>query len=428
MSQIAVFSGSAHPQLARDICAHLGVPLHLPEEIRQSFSMSGSLARRIHYYNVMLVGGAFLVIGFMTYRHFTKSARETERTDLDYRSEALLTNLKTQTLSNSLSADSLSKTLTLRFTAEGSGLSLKSSGRRLTCGDRFQGNEGERIACQRTGEKLQVIVKAKGDEVVAVRDLKNKRGYYECSRTGDVAGAPAEMKCKLTTITPRGTGGLSSPFDSTVEGISVPNTHWVDEEQTVLRSMEPRTPEQFAELRAAGIEKVLIFKNTTGNDDVGKEIASWALPEGDVLHVPFQWKDLDGFTAPCEQTLEALRFLQEAEEDEKKVLFHCTVGEDRTGYLAALHALLVEGAEPAAAFHADMCEHGYGAGNPQKPGFVLGKLEDGLTPLYRSMAFLIEQGLLTEDLDTAACAEEPEVPDDFLAEPLACGVSTALSP
>lgn len=83
----------------------------LPEEIRQSFSMSGSLARRIHYYNVMLVGGAFLVIGFMTYRHFTKSARETERTDLDYHSEALLTNLKTQTLSDGLSADSLSKTL-----------------------------------------------------------------------------------------------------------------------------------------------------------------------------------------------------------------------------------------------------------------------------------------------------------------------------
>ena len=28
MNQIAVFGGSSHPQLARDICAHLGVPLH----------------------------------------------------------------------------------------------------------------------------------------------------------------------------------------------------------------------------------------------------------------------------------------------------------------------------------------------------------------------------------------------------------------
>ena len=34
MSQIAVFSGSAHPQLARDICANLGVPL-LPTKVKR---------------------------------------------------------------------------------------------------------------------------------------------------------------------------------------------------------------------------------------------------------------------------------------------------------------------------------------------------------------------------------------------------------
>ena len=34
MSQIAVFSGSAHPQLARDICASLGVPL-LPTNLKR---------------------------------------------------------------------------------------------------------------------------------------------------------------------------------------------------------------------------------------------------------------------------------------------------------------------------------------------------------------------------------------------------------
>lgn len=34
MSQIAVFSGSAHPQLARDICAQLGVPL-LPTKVKR---------------------------------------------------------------------------------------------------------------------------------------------------------------------------------------------------------------------------------------------------------------------------------------------------------------------------------------------------------------------------------------------------------
>ncbi len=329
--------------------------------------------------------------------------------------------------------EGLSRTLTLRFAAaEGEGaLSLKSSGKALTCSDRFAGVEGERITCKRTGETVQVIVKTvedAEDEVVAVRDLDRKRGYYACSRTGDVKGAPAEMKCNLTTLAPRGTGGLSSPFDSSVDGVTVPNAHWVDEGKTVLRGMEPRTPEQFAELRAAGVERVLIFKNTTGKDDVGHEITSWNLPEGDVLHVPFQWKDLPDFTSPCEQTLEALRFIRESEDEQRKVFFHCTVGEDRTGYLAALHALLFEGGEARAAFDQDMCERGYGSGNPQKPGFVLGKLEEGLTPLYRSMAWLIQEGVLTDDLESEACGAQPEVPENFMVDPFTCGVSTTLRP
>ena len=327
-------------------------------------------------------------------------------------------------------ATELSKTLTLRFEETASGeLALKSSGKALTCAPRFDGVAGERISCSREGEKVQVLIKSDGKSVVVVRDMTGKkRGYYTCTRKGDVAGVPTEMKCKLTELRPRGTGGLSSPFDSSVEGISIPNTHWVDDEETILRGMEPRTPEQFDELRDAGIAKVLIFKNTTGKDDVGTEIAHWALPEEDVLHVPFKWKDLDGFKATCEQTLDGLRFIRAAAEAEQKVFFHCTVGEDRTGLLAAMHSLLFAGADARAAFDADMCEHGYSNGNPQKPSFVTGKLAEGLTPFYRSMAFLVSEGLLTEELQDSACAQQPEVPKEFMAEALTCGVSTTLVP
>lgn len=323
----------------------------------------------------------------------------------------------------------MSKTLTLRFKAEPEGaLSLKSSSKELGCEPRFQGVDGERVTCERDGETVEVIVKATDASVVVVRDLGKSRGYYTCSRKGDVDGVPAEMKCKLTTIRPRGTGGLSSPFDSSVEGVSVPNTHWVDEAETILRGMEPRTEEQFDELKGAGIERVVIFKNMTGNDDVGEEMAAWGLPAANVLHVPFQWKDFKSFKQPCEQTLEALRLIRESRTGNDKVFFHCTVGEDRTGYLAALHGVLFEGADARAAFDQDMCEHGYGSGNPQKPGFVLGKLEGGLSPLYRKMAFLISEGVLTDSLDAAACATDPVVPDDFMSEPLTCGTSTTLVP
>jgi protein-tyrosine phosphatase len=322
----------------------------------------------------------------------------------------------------------LTQTLTLRFQTKDGAIELKSSGKLLTCTQRFEGIDGERVTCARTGEKVQVIVKSSGDSVVAVRDMGGKRGYYACTPSGDVQGLPTQMKCKITTIKPRGSGGLTSPFDSTVEGVEVPNTHWVDADRTVMRGMEPRTPADFEQLRGAGVERVVIFKNMTGNADVGEEIEAWDLPDGDVLHVPFKWKDLDGFKATCEQTVEALRFLKESGAAKEKVFFHCTVGEDRTGYLAALYSMLFEGAEAQAAFDADMCERGYGSGNPQKPGFVLGKLEDGLTPMYRSMAFLIDQGILTKDLNDAACATEPDVDDDFLSETLVCGVSTTLVP
>lgn len=329
----------------------------------------------------------------------------------------------------SFATETLSKSLTLRFSVtEDGGLALKSSGKSLACTERFEGIEGERVTCNRDGEKVQIILKLDGTSVVAVRDVGKKRGYYTCSRSGDVAGAPAEMKCKLTTLRPRGSGGLSSPFDSSVEGLSLPNAHWVDDEDTLLRGMEPRTPEQFEELRKLGVSKVLIFKNATGQDEVDNEIAEWALPEGDVLHVPFKWKDLDGFQATCEQTLAGLRFLREAREAEQKVFFHCTVGEDRTGLLAAMHSLIFAGADARRAFDADMCERGYSSGNPQKPGFVTGKLAAGLTPFYRQMAFLVSEGLLTEELEEAVCAQEPEVPADFLAASLTCGTSTTLVP
>lgn len=326
------------------------------------------------------------------------------------------------------SEQDVTQTLTLRFELVDGALALKSSGKRLTCTERFQGVAGERVTCSRDGETVQVILKSDGGSVVAVRDMDKTRAYYDCKPSGDeVEGAPALMKCKRTTIRPRGTGGLSSPFDSDVEGISVPNTHWVDADQAVLRGMEPRTPEQFDELKAAGVKRVLIFKNSTGKDDVGREIASWGLPQKDVLHVPFQWKDLPDFKTPCEQTLAALKFLRESEEANQRVFFHCTVGEDRTGHLAAMYALLFENADAADAFGADMCEHGYGSGNPQKPGFVLGKLEEDLTPLFRAMAFLVQQGILTQALEPEACASEPEVPDSFLPDPT-CGVSTTLVP
>lgn len=83
----------------------------LPETYDFRLSARGSLARRIHLWYVALLAAAFLVTGYLTYWHFTQTARDNERLDLDYRAESLLNNLKSQMLNARISDDSLRRTL-----------------------------------------------------------------------------------------------------------------------------------------------------------------------------------------------------------------------------------------------------------------------------------------------------------------------------
>lgn len=83
----------------------------LPAEYEFRLSASGSLARRIHFWNVTLLAVSFVVVGYLTYQHFTRSARDAERNDFNFRVTALLTNLKNQSLNSGLAGDSLSRAL-----------------------------------------------------------------------------------------------------------------------------------------------------------------------------------------------------------------------------------------------------------------------------------------------------------------------------
>ena len=83
----------------------------LPEDYQFYFSTKGSLAKRIHYGNIALIGLAFAGIGWLTYQHFTSAAKDAERANIDYRAEALLTHLRTQLGNLSPSSDSLHRAL-----------------------------------------------------------------------------------------------------------------------------------------------------------------------------------------------------------------------------------------------------------------------------------------------------------------------------
>ena len=68
----------------------------LPDYFEFQLSTKGSLSRRIHYWNIALIVVAFMVVGIMTYRHFNRSAAQADRSNFDYRTNAVLVHLRNQ--------------------------------------------------------------------------------------------------------------------------------------------------------------------------------------------------------------------------------------------------------------------------------------------------------------------------------------------
>lgn len=197
---------------------------------------------------------------------------------------------------------------------------------------------------------------------------------------------------------------FKSPFPSTVKGVTIPNTHYVGSSR-VLRGMAPAG--KIHELLDIGVTDVLIFKNETRTEVTDELVAledeksNWF----NVHHIPFLWKDITDYKKACVQTVKALKILKEVKDsNDRKIFFHCTVGEDRTGMLSGLWRMLNNKWKARNAFKYEMCENGYASGNPDKPSFVAGAINRDLTPLFKTMASLIKKQRLTVDnLDITAC-------------------------
>jgi hypothetical protein len=218
--------------------------------------------------------------------------------------------------------------------------------------------------------------------------------------------------------------GFISPFPSTVEGLSIPNAHLVGKSQgEVYRGMSPDGKAR--ELHDLGITDVLVFKDDFKNEvkDEVAELVAGGFEASQVHNIPFYWNKVDSFQADCVQIIDGLKLLQAAYSTPgKKIYFHCTVGEDRTGLLAGLFRMANEPVSARKAFDEEMCLNGYEAGDPTKPDNVNQVIFENLTPIYLKMAMLIESGKLKgsslASLDSASvCAAEPVLaaykPEDF---------------
>jgi hypothetical protein len=212
-----------------------------------------------------------------------------------------------------------------------------------------------------------------------------------------------------------------SPFRSELSGLNIGNAHLVLKKRgTLLRGSAPATADA-AKLVSYGVTDVLIFKNETSSE-VRSEISaliSAGIEEDRITAIPFRWNEIGSFREACEQTVEALQKAQEVASSRGRTMyFHCTMGEDRTGYLAGLLRMLEQGQSLRTVFEEDLCQHGYEAGNPHKPAGVVRTVRTELTPVFLKMAFLIETGLLTpEHLDPSVCGQDPARLDGFAKSP-----------
>lgn len=185
--------------------------------------------------------------------------------------------------------------------------------------------------------------------------------------------------------------GMTSNMPSTFEDTGIPNSHLLSE--NVIRGMAPRNQKDMQKLLDLGVEKFLMFKIDT-NGDIAKEIETLSLmgvPAKNMLHLEFPWKDITDYTPICEMTIDALNMIKTSEAKNQKIYFHCTVGEDRTGYLAGLYKIYRGDDETVKeVFENEMCDRGYEAGNPKKIYSVVKKVRDALTPAFLGMVDLIE--------------------------------------
>lgn len=206
------------------------------------------------------------------------------------------------------------------------------------------------------------------------------------------------------------------PSFAAIEGISIANAHIVTstDQSAVVRGRAPKNAAEMTELINAGVSEFLIFKNDT-KGEVAKEQAQLlklGIPAQNITHIPFLWKDIHDFKSACSMTVQALQVIENAVQASRNIYFHCTVGEDRTGYLAGLWGIWTSVYESEThALNEEMCPRGYEAGNPGKPyKNVVSKIRETLTPTYLKMAQILSAAKARgQVLDLSMCDLEPTV-------------------
>lgn len=190
-----------------------------------------------------------------------------------------------------------------------------------------------------------------------------------------------------------------SPFSSSVDSLNIPNSHLVLENKKnnvkIYRSMAPVLPGNIESMKKTNIQKILIIKKDS-KGEVKKEIKDLkksGYTKNQIHQIPIEWKNVN-LIKTCNQFVAGLEQVNDFYHNGKgNMLYHCTVGEDRTGILTGLSKMwfskITNDSQIKKHFEEDLCRGGFGRGNPEKPfEKVVVPIRKNLTPLY---VFLYEQ-------------------------------------
>ncbi|HEX7674379.1 MAG TPA: hypothetical protein VF412_09415 [Bdellovibrio sp.] len=213
-----------------------------------------------------------------------------------------------------------------------------------------------------------------------------------------------------------------SPKESDVKGLPIANSSYVARNKTggaIIRGSAPLNHFNLELMKKFGISEVIIFKNDKAGE-VKSELGGLAelgFKKNDVTHINFDWKDNQNFSSGCAKIIQGIDLLKLALKNNKKIFFHCTTGEDRTGVLASSYLLSVnKKADIKSLFKDEMCSKGYEAGDVDKDKEVVQRIREGLTKTFLKTAYRIEEAKKAKKpINEKLCVKDPSDEPKFIA-------------
>lgn len=153
----------------------------------------------------------------------------------------------------------------------------------------------------------------------------------------------------------------------------------------IFRGAQPFKNSHYEALKKLEIKNIIIFKSEKDNSvsDEMFKLVEYGFELKNIYHIPMKWRNFESFNEACEDTKKALIVLENSYQNNEKTFFHCTAGQDRTGFLDALfHLLINPSVSLKEVFQNRMCQYGYANADLKKPAFISTALDQELTIFF----------------------------------------------